>query len=329
MKENQKRFESQLSHITELLHKFTNQPTTNPQSQPCTSSPLPSQPLPNPKRVEEELEKEVDNEVVEEETKGGTFFIATIFSGNEVKETEMPVKCEDPGLYLVTSKIRGVDISEFLCYLKKSKEVFTTIDASIVSVAGIAENVMVNIGKLTILTDFHVVKPTEGDKGGRPQVLLGRPFLKTARFKLQYDDDTFSLSVGKITEVFYVTRPPAPQKKDAHQLRVGSRKIEPEKLLRNEERKESENPKNDAFIEKGLRIAPPQLKKKRKKVPLNLERKKEKNKKKQEEGKSEKKVVLQCSSFDKLLGKLKIFKKILHHHKSMDAHLVKDNSKWK
>ncbi|MED6115483.1 hypothetical protein PIB30_091032, partial [Stylosanthes scabra] len=91
--------------------------------------------------------------------------------------------------------------------LKKSKEVFTTIDASIVSVAEIAENVMVNIG---------------------------RPFLKTARFKLQYDDDTFSLSVGKITEVFHVTRPLAPQKKGAHQLRVDSKKIEPEKLLRSE-----------------------------------------------------------------------------------------------
>ncbi|MED6199858.1 hypothetical protein PIB30_079806 [Stylosanthes scabra] len=125
---------------------------------------------------------------------------------------------------------------------------------------------MVNIGKLTIPTDFHVIRPTEGDKGGRPQVLLGRPFLKTARFKLQYDDDTFSLSVGKITEIFHVTRPPAPWKKGAHQLRVGSKKIEPEKLLRSEERKESENPKNDAFIEKGLRIAPPQLKKKRKKL---------------------------------------------------------------
>ncbi|MED6208666.1 hypothetical protein PIB30_047459 [Stylosanthes scabra] len=201
----------------------------------------------------------------------------------------MPVKCEDPGPCLVTSKIWGVDIPEYLCDLgacsnvmpyalyetmEKSKEVFTTIDASIMSVAEIAENVM-------------------------------------------------------ITEIFHVTCPAAPWKKGAHQLRVGSKKIELEKLLRSEKRKESESPKNDAFIENGLRITPPQLKKKRKKVPLNLERKKEKKKKKQEEGKSEKKMVLQCSSFDKLLDKLKIFKKILHHHKSMDAHLVKDNSKWK
>ncbi|MED6150507.1 hypothetical protein PIB30_072974 [Stylosanthes scabra] len=124
MKETQKRFEYQLSHITELLHKFTNQPTINPQSQPSTSSPLPSQPLPNPKggsddsddeEVKEEPEKEVDDEVVEEETKGETFFIAIIFRGNKVKETEIPVKCEDPGPCLATCKIRGVDIPECLC----------------------------------------------------------------------------------------------------------------------------------------------------------------------------------------------------------------------
>ncbi|MED6197932.1 hypothetical protein PIB30_061519, partial [Stylosanthes scabra] len=205
MNETKKRFESQLSHITELLHKFTNQPTTNPQSQPSTSSPLPSQPLPNPKgginmvhnenneeeeeednddwlyellaelaesddsedeEVEKEPEKEVDDEVVKEETKGETFFIATIFRRNEVEETEIPVKCEDPSPCLVTCKIRGVDIPKGLCdpgacgnvmpYTlyetldlgpsKKSKEVFTTADASIMLVAGIAKNVMVNGG---------------------------------------------------------------------------------------------------------------------------------------------------------------------------------------
>ncbi|MED6140444.1 hypothetical protein PIB30_093295 [Stylosanthes scabra] len=248
MKENHKRFESQLSHITELLHKFTNQPITNPQPQPFTSSPLPSQPLPNPKgginmvhnetdeeeeeeddeewlyellaeladsddsddeEVEEEPEREVDDEVVEEETKGETFFIATIFRGNEVKATEMPC--------LVASKIRGW-ISPNACVIREL----------------VVMSCLPHFMKLCIL----------------------------------------------ITEIFHVTRPPAPRKKGAHQLRVGSRKIEPEKLLGSEKRKESENSKNDAFIEKGLRIAPPQLKKKRKKVPLNLEKKKEKKKKK-------------------------------------------------
>ncbi|MED6224239.1 hypothetical protein PIB30_082041 [Stylosanthes scabra] len=230
MKENQKRLDSQLSYITELLHKFTNQQTTNPQPQPSTSSPLPSQPLPNPKgginmvhnendeeedddewlygllaeledsdddsddeEFEEEPEKEDDDKEVEEEPKGETFFIATIFRGNEAKETEMPVKCEDLGPCLVTSKIRGMDIPECLCD------------------PGACGNVMPYALYETL--DLGPLKKS--------------PFLKTLRFKLQYDDDTFSLSVGKITEIFHVTRPPAPRKKGAHQLRVGTKKIEP------------------------------------------------------------------------------------------------------
>ncbi|MED6199334.1 hypothetical protein PIB30_075000 [Stylosanthes scabra] len=54
--------------------------------------------------------------------------------------------------------------------LKKSNEVFTMVDTSIVAVAGIAENVLVKIGKLTIPADFHVIRATKGDKGGRPQI---------------------------------------------------------------------------------------------------------------------------------------------------------------
>ncbi|MED6175522.1 hypothetical protein PIB30_079154 [Stylosanthes scabra] len=67
MKENQKRLDSQLSHITELLHKFTNQPTTNPQPQPSTSSQLPSQPLPNPKGGINMVHNENDEEEDEED----------------------------------------------------------------------------------------------------------------------------------------------------------------------------------------------------------------------------------------------------------------------
>ncbi|MED6188619.1 hypothetical protein PIB30_087568 [Stylosanthes scabra] len=144
--------------------------------------------------------------------------------------------------------------------LKKSKEVFTTADASIVLVAEIAENFM----------------------------------------------SSTSASEERCLS--------------------GSKEIEPDKLLKSAERKEFGDPKIDGFKGKGLRIAPPHLKKKKKKVPLNLERKKEKKKMKQEEDEPEKKMVLQCSSFDKLLEKLKIFKKILHHHKSINANLVKDNS---
>ncbi|MED6159687.1 hypothetical protein PIB30_044552 [Stylosanthes scabra] len=113
----------------------------------------------------------------EDRDKGKIFFINTLVKEKK-NEEEVPIKCEDPGPCLVTCKIRGVSISDclydpgacgnimpFEVYelldlgpLKKSKKVFTTIDASIVSVAGIAEDVLVKIIMLT-----------KGDKGGKPQ----------------------------------------------------------------------------------------------------------------------------------------------------------------
>ncbi|MED6222124.1 hypothetical protein PIB30_061387 [Stylosanthes scabra] len=159
VKENQKRLESQRSHITEgginMVHNENDEEEDEEDDDEWLFGLLAeladSDDDSDDEEVEEEPEREVDDEEVEEETEGETFFIATIFRGNKVKETEMPVKCEYPGPCLVTSKIRGVDIPECLCdpgacgnvmryalyetldlgLLKKSKEVFTTVDSSI------------------------------------------------------------------------------------------------------------------------------------------------------------------------------------------------------
>ncbi|MED6205612.1 hypothetical protein PIB30_019362, partial [Stylosanthes scabra] len=96
-------------------------------------------------------------------------------------------------------------------HASKITDVFTTADCSIVSAAGIIEDVMVKVGRLVIPTDFHVIQPPPGEKG-HPQVLLGRPFLKTSGFKLTYTDDIFTFSSGKITETFQIS--PPPKKKD-------------------------------------------------------------------------------------------------------------------
>ncbi|MED6226571.1 hypothetical protein PIB30_105159 [Stylosanthes scabra] len=197
MREAQKRTESQLNHLAELLQKFANQPLA--QAQPSAPSPLPSQPLSNPNgginavqveienereeededkegendwlyellielanfaesddekedvNIEEESEEESDEEEKEEESelaeeedinardKGNISFINSLFK--EKKSKEIPIKCEDPGPCLVTYKIRGISIPDCLCEvyelldlgpLKKSREVFTIADASIV-----------------------------------------------------------------------------------------------------------------------------------------------------------------------------------------------------
>ncbi|MED6123912.1 hypothetical protein PIB30_054098 [Stylosanthes scabra] len=69
MREAQKRIEAQISNLAEMLKQFTNQTTTNSSTPPPNQSPLPSQPLPNPKgglnmvqKKDEEIKKkkEVD-----------------------------------------------------------------------------------------------------------------------------------------------------------------------------------------------------------------------------------------------------------------------------
>ncbi|MED6222177.1 hypothetical protein PIB30_061825 [Stylosanthes scabra] len=127
---------------------------------------------------EEEVEEEEEEKIIEKQDEEETFFIATIFGGGKKVEHEIPIKFEDPGPCLVTCKIRGVDIRECLCdhgacesvmpfelyetlelgSLKKSKEVFTMVDASLVSVARIAENVLIKT--------FHVTPPPTPRKKG-------------------------------------------------------------------------------------------------------------------------------------------------------------------
>ncbi|MED6152605.1 hypothetical protein PIB30_093589, partial [Stylosanthes scabra] len=116
---------------------------------------------------EDHTEEEEESEDEEEVYNKRTSFIATFFNNKEIKE-EVPVKCEDPGPCLVTCKIKGVEVRECLCVLgacssvipyelykfsklrplKKIKEIFTTADASIVSVVGIVENILKSLHQL-------------------------------------------------------------------------------------------------------------------------------------------------------------------------------------
>ncbi|MED6128981.1 hypothetical protein PIB30_103289, partial [Stylosanthes scabra] len=108
--------------------------------------------------------------------------------------------------------------------LKKTKEIFTTADASVVSVVGIAENVL---------------------------VLLGRPFLKTAKFKLIYYDEIFTFSIGNAIEIFHLTPPPKPRKRSLHQLQESKGK----KALRKKEKaaaKVKEKPKRNSSCKKRI-----------------------------------------------------------------------------
>ncbi|MED6199948.1 hypothetical protein PIB30_080607 [Stylosanthes scabra] len=245
---------------------------------------------------EDESKEEDEDEGAEEDT--------ILFNNKEIKE-EVSVKCEDLGPCLVTCKIKGVEIRECLCDpgtcssvmpyegpLKKTKEIFTTTDASIVSVVGIAENILVRIGELNSSSSITM---------------------------------RYSPSLWEIPLRYFISHHLQNlEKKSLHQLHESKGK---ESLVR--KAKMWKTPRGRSSDEKGMRNAPTQSKGEKKKISLNIEKKKKKKKKEPDEGSTQKKKALKCLSFDRLLGKLIVLKNVLHHNENIDTHLVKNNSKWK
>ncbi|MED6159689.1 hypothetical protein PIB30_044554 [Stylosanthes scabra] len=243
----------------------------------------------------------------EDRDKGKIFFINTLVKEKK-NEEEVPIKCEDPGPCLVTCKIRGVSILDCLydpgaCGNIMPFEVYELLD--LVSVAGIAKDVLVKIIMLT-----------KGDKGGKPQVLLGRPFLKTAGFKLIYYDEIFTFEVGNVIKIFHLPPPPNPWKKGLHQLQQDKGK-----KIKDRPWKEA---KGRTRKEKKAIIKPNHFKEKRKKGKTKdnkvSDQKKKKNKrdrsgtKEKEEKKlaevESEKATIKCSSFSGLNGKVKALKDV-------------------
>ncbi|MED6156314.1 hypothetical protein PIB30_013346 [Stylosanthes scabra] len=156
-----------------------------------------------------------------------------MFEGEKVDKPILPVKCQDPGPCLVTCEVRGINIPDCLCD------------------PGACANVVMTIGSLTFSTDFHVIRSIRHSKGGTPQVLLGRPTLKTAGFKLDYITNAFSFKVGNVEEVYHPKKPLAVNNKSAHQVQLSKKN--------KDERKQSEEAKARLKKGKGLRSSPPYM----------------------------------------------------------------------
>ncbi|XP_057746871.1 uncharacterized protein LOC130966119 [Arachis stenosperma] len=86
--------------------------------------------------------------------------------------------------------------------LKRSAARFVLADKSIISVAGIAKDVLVSIKGLTFPVDFYILGMPPNDSGRPSSILLGRPFLKTSRFKLDAFSGTYSFEIDSRTVSF-------------------------------------------------------------------------------------------------------------------------------
>ncbi|XP_072060239.1 uncharacterized protein [Arachis hypogaea] len=106
----------------------------------------------------------------------------------------IPEKCGDPGACVSIMPLSVYDILK-LPTLKRSAARFVLVDKSIISVVGIAEDVLESIKGLVFPIDFHILEMPPSDTGRTSSMLLGRPFLKTSRFKLDAFSGTYSFEI--------------------------------------------------------------------------------------------------------------------------------------
>ncbi|XP_072087128.1 uncharacterized protein [Arachis hypogaea] len=134
----------------------------------------------------------------------------------------IPEKCGDPGPCLVSCTIDDVKFIDCICDLgacvsimplsiyneldlpplKRSAACFVLADKSIISVAGIAKDVLVSIKGLTFSIDFYILEMPPNESGKPSSILLGRTFLKTSRFNLDAFSGTYSFEIDGRTMSF-------------------------------------------------------------------------------------------------------------------------------
>ncbi|XP_016164631.1 uncharacterized protein LOC107607168 [Arachis ipaensis] len=127
----------------------------------------------------------------------------------------LPEKCGDSGPCMVTCTIDGVQFIDCMCDLgacvsiiplfvyhilklpplKRSAARFVLADKSIITVTDIAEDVLVNIKGLIFLTDFYILEMPPSESERTSSILLGRPFWRTSRFKLDVYSGTYSFEI--------------------------------------------------------------------------------------------------------------------------------------
>ncbi|CAM8965594.1 unnamed protein product [Rhodiola kirilowii] len=132
-----------------------------------------------------------------------------------VIQRKVPPKCGDPGTYTIPCTIGNIRIENCMLDLGASINVLPysiysclrigplepvglTIqlaDRSCKQPEGKIEDVLVQVGELVFLADFYVLKMDSSDPTDHAPILLGHPFLKTSKMKIDCDSGTLSMEV--------------------------------------------------------------------------------------------------------------------------------------
>ncbi|KAL0370480.1 UNVERIFIED_CONTAM: Retrovirus-related Pol polyprotein from transposon.6 [Sesamum angustifolium] len=130
-----------------------------------------------------------------------------------ILQRKLPPKCKDPGTFTIPCKIGLIGIKKAMCDLgasinvmplsifeslyvgplKETGVVIQLADRSVVYPEGVLEDVLVQVNELVFPTDFYVLDMREDNSPSSTSILLGRPFLRTARTKINVHSGILSM----------------------------------------------------------------------------------------------------------------------------------------
>nr|KYP47318.1 hypothetical protein KK1_031048 [Cajanus cajan] len=136
----------------------------------------------------------------------------------------IPEKCKDPGTFCIPciidnnkfenamldlgASINVMPLSIFkslsLGPMQPTGVVIQLANRSVTHPTGFIEDVLVRVSELIFPTDFYVLDMEEGFSHGSAPIILGRPFLKIARTKIDVYAGTLSMEFGDIVVHFNI-----------------------------------------------------------------------------------------------------------------------------
>ncbi|KAL1553222.1 hypothetical protein AAHA92_13924 [Salvia divinorum] len=136
-----------------------------------------------------------------------------VIDDNPPVTQELPSKHADPGVFVLPITVGGEKVDHAICNLGASinvlplsvfqrmeravmtytDRVIQLADGSCIKPVGILENATVKVQNFLYPADFHVIRMSDTDSAGSSRVLLGRPFLKTAKAIIDVFEGTISL----------------------------------------------------------------------------------------------------------------------------------------
>ncbi|CAN6567567.1 unnamed protein product [Malus baccata var. baccata] len=130
-----------------------------------------------------------------------------------ILQRKLPPKCKDPGSFTIPCVIgntrfesamldlgASINVMPYSIYasmnlgaLKNDGVIIQLADRSNAYPKGVLEDVLVQVNHLIFPADFYVLKMDESDHAPSLPILLGRPFMKTARTKIDVYSGTLSM----------------------------------------------------------------------------------------------------------------------------------------